>query len=86
MFSINRRRFMAYQTGLLKARGRRKGQNRFWPGAAGQRQKLMRKFCKSRVSWAVWFSTKCSQLCIACDMKLQSAVDCYDMERGCMVW
>ena len=31
---------MAYQTGLLKARGRRKGQNRFWPVAAGQRQKL----------------------------------------------
>ena len=36
------------------------------PGAelacASQQQKLMRKFCKSRVSWAVWFSTKCSQL------------------------
>ena len=31
---------MAYWTGLLKARGRRKGQNRFWPVAAGQRQKL----------------------------------------------
>ena len=29
---------MAYQTGLLKARGRRKGQNRFWPVAAGTRQ------------------------------------------------
>ena len=41
MFSINRRRFMAYQTGLPKARGHRKGQNRFWPVAAGQkRQKL----------------------------------------------
>ena len=41
MFSINRRWFMAYQTGLLKARGHRKGQNRFWPVAAGQkRQKL----------------------------------------------
>ena len=30
---------MAYQTGLLKARGRRKGQNRFWPVAVEQRQK-----------------------------------------------
>ena len=32
---------MANQIGLLKARGHRKGQNRFWPMAAGQkRQKL----------------------------------------------
>ena len=31
---------MAYQTGLLKARGRRKGQNRFWPVAAAAGQKL----------------------------------------------
>ena len=27
---------MANQTGLLKARGHKKGQNRFWPVAAGQ--------------------------------------------------
>ena len=41
MFSINSRWFMANNTGLLKARGHRKGQNRFWPLAAGQkRQKL----------------------------------------------
>ena len=30
---------MAYRTGLLKARGRRKGQNCFWPVAVEQRQK-----------------------------------------------
>ena len=41
MFSINSRWFMANNTGLLKARGHRKGQNRFWPLAAGQKgQKL----------------------------------------------
>ena len=40
MFSMKRRWFMAYWTGLLKARGRRKGQNRFWPVAAVERQKL----------------------------------------------
>ena len=40
MFSINRRWFVANQTGLLKARGRRKGQNRFWPVAAAAGQKL----------------------------------------------
>ena len=40
MFSMKRRWFMAYQNGLLKARGRRKGQNRFWPVAAAAGQKL----------------------------------------------
>ena len=39
MFSMKRRWFVAYRTGLLKARGRRKGQNRFWPVAVEQRQK-----------------------------------------------
>ena len=36
MFSMNRRWFVANQTGLLKARGHKKGQNRFGPLAAGK--------------------------------------------------
>ena len=41
MFSMTRRWFMANQSGLLKGRGPRKGQNRFWPVAVGQNwQKL----------------------------------------------
>ena len=41
MFSLKRRWIWANQTGLSKARGHKKGQKRFWPGAAGQKwQKL----------------------------------------------
>ena len=41
MFSLKRRWIWANQTGLSKARGHKKGQKRFWPGAAGQNwQKL----------------------------------------------
>ena len=38
MFSMKSRWFMANQTGLSKARGHKKGQNCFWPVAAGQKQ------------------------------------------------
>ena len=40
MFSLKRRWIWANQTGLSKAKGRKKGQKRFWPVAAAAGQNL----------------------------------------------